>query len=90
MILLIDQQMDTYPPTSKCKSRGRRSASPRSSWHAHSERCTSGSPTVSKRELSIPHNAHDAMQKGLTLLYGRLTIKGSVKQFERATHEYPD
>jgi hypothetical protein len=50
----------------------------------------SGSPTVSKRELSIPHNAHDAMQKGLTLLYGKADYKGSVKQFERATHEYPD
>ncbi len=49
-----------------------------------------GSATVSKRELSIPHNAHDAMQKGLTLLYGKSDYKGSVKQFERATQEYPD
>ena len=50
----------------------------------------SGSPTVSKRELSIPHNAHDAMQKGLTLLYGKADYKGSIKQFERATQQYPE
>src|SRR5882672_7484966 len=49
-----------------------------------------GSPTVSKRELSIPHNAHDSMQKGLTLLYGKADYKGSIKQFERATQGYPD
>jgi Tfp pilus assembly protein PilF len=50
----------------------------------------SGNPTVSKRELSIPHKAHDAMEKGLALLYGKSDYQGSVKQFERATQEYPD
>ena len=45
---------------------------------------------VSKRELSIPHKAHDAMEKGLALLYDKSDYQGSVKQFERATQEYPD
>jgi hypothetical protein len=49
-----------------------------------------GNPTVSKRELSIPHKAHDAMEKGLALLYAKSDYQGSVKQFERATQEYPD
>jgi Flp pilus assembly protein TadD len=49
-----------------------------------------GSATVSKRELSIPHNAHDAMQKGLSLLNGKSDYPGSVKQFQRAVQEYPD
>jgi hypothetical protein len=49
-----------------------------------------GNPTVSKRELSIPHKAHDAMEKGLALLYGKSDYQGSVKQFERAAQEYPD
>ena len=51
---------------------------------------SAGNPTVSKRELSIPHKAHDAMAKGLALLYGKFDYQGSVKQFERATQEYPD
>jgi Tfp pilus assembly protein PilF len=49
-----------------------------------------GKATISKRELSIPHNAHDAMQKGLTLLNGKSDYQGSVKQFQRAVQEYPD
>jgi Tfp pilus assembly protein PilF len=49
-----------------------------------------GNATVSKRELSIPHNAHDAMQKGLALLNGKSDYQGSVKQFQRAVQEYPD
>jgi tetratricopeptide (TPR) repeat protein len=49
-----------------------------------------GKATVSKRELLIPHKAHDAMEKGLTLLYAKSDYPGSVKQFERATQEYPD
>jgi Tfp pilus assembly protein PilF len=53
-------------------------------------RSARGSQVVSKRELSIPHNAHDDMQKGLTLLNAKSDYKGSVKQFERAVHEYPD
>lgn len=46
------------------------------------------SATISTRELLIPHKAHDAMQKGLTLLYSKSDYAGSVKQFERATQEY--
>lgn len=49
-----------------------------------------GNATISKRELLIPHKAHDAMQKGLTLLYAKSDYAGSVKQFERATQAYPD
>jgi len=30
------------------------------------------------------------MQKGLTLLYGKADYKGSIKQFERATQQYPE
>jgi hypothetical protein len=50
----------------------------------------SGSPTVSARELAIPRKAHDAMQKGLTLLNGKSNFQGSIKEFENAIHEYPD
>lgn len=49
-----------------------------------------GNPTVSRRELSIPHKAHDAMGKGLTQLNGKSDFQGSIKQFERAIQEYPD
>jgi Flp pilus assembly protein TadD len=49
-----------------------------------------GPATVSARELSIPHKAHDAMQKGLNLLYAKSDYPGSVKQFERAVEAYPD
>jgi Flp pilus assembly protein TadD len=51
---------------------------------------TPGRQTVSARELSIPRKAHDAMEKGLALLYGKSDYQGSVKQFERATQEYPN
>jgi tetratricopeptide (TPR) repeat protein len=50
----------------------------------------SGNPLVSKRELSIPQKAHDAMKKGVELLYGKSDYQGSIKQFERATQAYPD
>jgi len=49
-----------------------------------------GNPLVSKRELSIPHKAQDAMKKGVEQLYGKSDYQGSIKQFERAIHEYPD
>ncbi len=49
-----------------------------------------GSQTISKRELSIPHKAHDDMQKGLALLNGKSDYKGSIKEFDRAIQEYPD
>ena len=49
-----------------------------------------GSSTVSKRELSIPHNAHGSMEKGMVLLQEKSDYQGSVKQFERAIHDYPD
>jgi Flp pilus assembly protein TadD len=56
----------------------------------HVSGVSSKNATISKRELSIPHNAHDDMQKGLTLLNAKSDYKGSVKEFERAIHEYPD
>ena len=46
--------------------------------------------TVSVRELSIPHKAHDQMEKGLALLYGKSDYPGSLKLFEKAIQEYPD
>jgi tetratricopeptide (TPR) repeat protein len=49
-----------------------------------------GSPTVSKRELSIPRKAHEDMEKGLVLLYRKSDYPGSLKQFQRAIQEYPD
>ena len=49
-----------------------------------------GPSTVSKRELSIPRNAHSSMDKGMVLLQQKSDYQGSVKQFERAIHEYPD
>jgi predicted Zn-dependent protease len=49
-----------------------------------------GGATVSKRELSIPRNAHEDMQKGLALLNGKSDFQGSIKQFQRAVREYPD
>ena len=48
-----------------------------------------GSQKVSARELSIPRKAHEDMEKGLTLLYGKSDLPGSIKQFERAIQEYP-
>lgn len=51
---------------------------------------THGSATVSARELSIPRKAHEAMEKGLALLYRKSDYQGSVKQFERAIQEYPN
>jgi Flp pilus assembly protein TadD len=51
---------------------------------------TKGPNTVSARELSIPRKAHDQMQKGLALLYGKSDYQGSLKPFEEATREYPE
>lgn len=48
-----------------------------------------GGVVVSTRELSIPHKAHDAMEKGLALLYQKSDYRGSVDQFQKAIHEYP-
>jgi tetratricopeptide (TPR) repeat protein len=50
---------------------------------------TSGPSSVSARQLSIPRNALDAMNKGLALMNRKSDYKGSIKQFERATHEFP-
>jgi tetratricopeptide (TPR) repeat protein len=49
-----------------------------------------GPGTVSVRELSIPHKAHESMEKGLALLYGKSDYRGSLKPFEEAIQEYPD
>ena len=49
-----------------------------------------GPNTVSVRDLSIPHKAHDDMEKGLALLYGKSDYQGSLKPFEKAIQEYPD
>ncbi len=46
-------------------------------------------PTVSVRELSIPQKAHDAMGKGMSLLYQKSDNAGSIKQFQRAIQAYP-
>jgi tetratricopeptide (TPR) repeat protein len=51
---------------------------------------SSGKATVSARELAIPHNAQIDLQKGLVLLNKKSDFQGSVKDFERAIHEYPD
>jgi len=51
---------------------------------------SNGPSTVSARELSIPHKAHDEMVKGMALLYGKADYEGSLKLFEKATQEYPD
>jgi hypothetical protein len=51
---------------------------------------TPGAPSVSARELSIPRNAQDAMNKGLALMLEKSDYKGSIKQFERAIHNYPE
>jgi tetratricopeptide (TPR) repeat protein len=50
----------------------------------------SGNPTISARELSIPRNAHEDMEKGLAKLNGKSDYQGSIKDFERAIQEYPD
>ena len=49
-----------------------------------------GPNTVSVRDLSIPRKAHDDMEKGLALLYGKSDYQGSLKPFEKAIQEYPD
>jgi tetratricopeptide (TPR) repeat protein len=45
---------------------------------------------VSVRELSIPRKAHDAMEKGLELLYQKSQYQQSLEQFQRAIRDYPD
>ena len=49
-----------------------------------------GPSTVSLRELSIPRKAHDDMEKGMALLYGKSDYQGSLKLFQKAIQEYPD
>jgi len=49
-----------------------------------------GPDTVSLRELSIPRRAHDDMEKGMALLYGKSDYQGSLTLLEEATQEYPD
>jgi Flp pilus assembly protein TadD len=51
---------------------------------------TGGPSIVSVRELSIPHKAHDDMEKGMELLYQKSDYAGSLKLFEKAAQEYPD
>lgn len=51
---------------------------------------TPGPSSVSARELSIPQKARDAFAKGLMLLYQKSNYQKSVKQFERAIHDYPE
>jgi tetratricopeptide (TPR) repeat protein len=46
--------------------------------------------TVSARELSIPRKAHDAMEKGVSLMQGKSDFQGGIKQFDRAIQAYPD
>jgi Tfp pilus assembly protein PilF len=47
-------------------------------------------PTVSVRELSIPRSARQAMERGLALLHQKSDYKGSLSQFQKAVHDYPD
>jgi Tfp pilus assembly protein PilF len=47
-------------------------------------------PSVSVRDLSIPQKAREAMSKGMMLLYQKSDYPGSIKEFERAIHAYPD
>ena len=54
------------------------------------ENTIAGSQVVSARELSIPHKAHDAMEKGMGLLYQKSDYPGSLKQFQLAIKNYPD
>lgn len=49
-----------------------------------------GPATVSLRELSIPRKAHEDMEKGMALLYGKSDYRGSIKLFEKAIQEFPD
>jgi len=53
-------------------------------------RIVGGSPTVSARELSIPRKAHEAMLKGMQLLYQKEDFQGSLNQFQRAIKAYPN
>jgi len=48
-----------------------------------------GNPMVSARELSIPHKAHDAYEKGLDLANAKSDYHGALKQFQKATKEFP-
>lgn len=48
-----------------------------------------GGATVSVRELSIPHKAREAMEKGMLLLHQKKQYKKSVEEFQRAIHAYP-
>ena len=52
-------------------------------------RTTDQGRVVSTRELSIPRKAHDAMQKGMGLLYEKNDFKGSLPLFQRAVAELP-
>jgi tetratricopeptide (TPR) repeat protein len=49
-----------------------------------------GPNTVSLRELSIPRKAHEDMEKGTALLYGRSDYRGCIKLFEKAIQEFPE
>ena len=51
---------------------------------------SSSLPPVSARELSIPRNAREAMDKGMALMERKSDYKGSIKQFERAIRDYPE
>ena len=44
---------------------------------------------VSKRDLSIPRRAREAMERGLSLLHEKSDYGGSLSQFQRAVREYP-
>jgi tetratricopeptide (TPR) repeat protein len=56
------------------RQRGERSAEPES---------------VSARERAIPQKAHDAYQKGMTLLYGKSDYQASLEEFQAAVQAFP-
>ena len=56
----------------------------------NAEGASARGPSVSVRDLSIPRKAREAMSKGMMLLYQKSDYPGSIKEFERAIHDYPD
>ena len=45
--------------------------------------------SISAHQLSAPHKAHDAFDKGMNLLYGKSDYRGAIAQFQRAIKDFP-
>ena len=50
---------------------------------------TGPSEPVSAHQLSVPSNARESFENGLTLMNSKKDYAGAVSQFESAIHEYP-